>query len=589
MIYSAIRHDYSKEMQSVIDLNTLEISLETARDDLSRAVLIYGPRYSENGDANNKIEMNLKYQSKYHDIYSIRLKLEDTRLRYLFFLEDQLGNRVWYNEKGFFESRPKGYDSGYFQKAIINKSDLKRNPDWAQNAVIYQIFPDRFFRESNDNYKNSEWKELPDRDSIYGGNIQGIIKKLDYLQKLGIDTIYLTPIFKSPSNHKYNIDDYYQIDSNFGSLDDARELSKKAEAKGIKLIIDAVFNHSSANFFAFKDLIEEGEDSEYIDWYFPESFPLSKEDINYSTFANDVRDMPRLNLENPETQSYFLNVAEYWTEELDLDGWRLDVADEVSHDFWQKFRTRLRKINNEIFIIGEVWYRASNWLDGDTFDSVMNYDLQRDIYSLIVEEKMDIDKFSSQIQENFKHYHPETPNYLVNLLDSHDTARFNWELRNLKQEEINKKMKFAISLQFLLPGIPLIYYGSEIGLTGDDDPDCRRPMIWEQNQQNQELFNYYQSIISYYQENDDLRKGDYKELFTDPLREILIFSRTDKDSNKNSTVIIINMSQQKQEISDAKIIDFLEDKKLSFSMHQRNSKDNHKIFEIDKEQILIYR
>lgn len=575
-------------MQSVIDLNTLEITLEAARDDISRVVLIYGPRYSDNKDANNKIEMNLKYRSKYHDIFSVRLNLDDTRLRYLFYLEDNEGNRVWYNEKGFFKTRPEGYDSGYFQKAIINKSDVKKSPEWAQDAVIYQIFPDRFFRADSNNYKNREWNQLPKKDSIYGGDLKGIIKKLDYLKELGINTLYLTPIFKSPSNHKYNIDDYYQIDPNFGSIEDAKELSKAAKEKGIKLIIDAVFNHSGSNFFAFEDLLTKGEKSKYMNWYFPENFPLLKEKVNYSTFANDIQDMPRLNLDNPETQEYFLKVAEYWTAELDLDGWRLDVADEVSREFWEKFRKRVRKINNDIFIIGEVWYRASNWLDGNTFDSVMNYDLQRDIYSLIIEENMDVDQFSSQIQENFKHYHPEKPNILVNLLDTHDTARFNWELRDHNKKTIDQKMKFAISLQFLLPGIPLVYYGSEIGLTGADDPDCRRTMIWDKNRQNRELYNYYKKIISYYNQNKDLRKGDYKELFMDPLNKILIFSRKNKKSNENSTVVIINMSDKKQNINDKNIIELLKNKNLSFSINNNNNSFNNNCLKIDKKQILIY-
>ncbi|TDO73357.1 glycosidase [Halanaerobium saccharolyticum] len=588
MITSSIRHDYKNEMQSVIDLNTLEITLEAARDDISRVVLIYGPRYSDNPDANNKIEMNLKYRTNYHDIFSVRLNLDDTRLRYLFYLEDYRGNRVWYNEKGFFETRPEGYDSGYFQKAIINKSDVTKFSEWAQDAVIYQIFPDRFFRTDGDNYKNREWHQLPKTDSIYGGDLRGIIKKLDYLVDLGVNTLYLTPIFKSPSNHKYNIDDYYQIDPNFGSIEDAKELSKRAKARGIKLIIDAVFNHSGSNFFAFEDLLTKGENSKYRDWYFPESLPVSKEKVNYSTFANDIKDMPRLNLDNPAAQDYFLEVAEYWTSELDLDGWRLDVADEVSRDFWKKFRKKIKNINKDIFIIGEVWYRASNWLDGNTFDSVMNYDLQRDIYSLIIEENMDVDQFSSQIQENFRHYHPEKPDRLVNLLDTHDTARFNWELRNYDKEISDQKMKFAISLQFLLPGIPLIYYGSEIGLTGADDPDCRRTMIWDQSKQNQELFAYYKKIISYYKKKKVLRNGDYKELFVDPLNKILIFSRGNKGRNQNRIVVIINMSNRKQEINDKNIMEILKNKNLSFSINKNNISFNNNCFQVGKKQLLIY-
>lgn len=543
MILSAITHSYNPVQQSVVDKNTLELRIETARDDISRVVLLYGPRYSESEDPSNSKKLKLLYQTAEKDIYSIRLNLNDTRVRYMFYLEDFIGNGYWYNEKGFSIKRPRGHHSGYFQFSIINESDIPAWPEWPKQQVVYQIFPDRFNRSGKENMAKSKWGTLPESNSIYGGNLQGIIDKLDYLENLGITSIYLTPIFKSPSNHKYNIDDYYQIDPNFGNLKVAKKLVAEAHKRNIKIILDAVFNHSGSGFFAFQDLLQNGRNSKYLNWYYPESLPLSLNEINYKTFANNVKQMPRLNMNNQETQDYFLEVAKYWTQELNLDGWRLDVADEVSSDFWYKFRKTLKEIKPDIFIIGEVWYRANKWLEGDQFDSVMNYDLQKDIFSLIIDQAITADVFSKRIQNNFKNYKTEIPNQLLNLLDTHDTPKISWYFKNLKQSEKEKKIKLISTLQFLLPGIPMVYYGTEIGLTGGDDPDCRRTMIWNPQNQNTDLLMHYKKLIKYYKDQLIFQNGKYKEIYSDAVKNILVFAL---ETNENKKIIIANFSEQKQ-------------------------------------------
>ena len=546
MILSAITHSYNPVQQSVVDKNTLELRIETARDDISRVVLLYGPRYSESEDPSNSKKLKLLYQTAEKDIYSIRLNLNDTRVRYMFYLEDFMGNGYWYNEKGFSIKRPRGHHSGYFQFSIINESDIPDWPEWPESQVVYQIFPDRFNRSGKKNVAKNQWGTLPDSNSIYGGNLQGIIDKLDYLEDLGITSIYLTPIFKSPSNHKYNIDDYYQIDPNFGNLKIAKKLVAEAHKRDIKIILDAVFNHSGSGFFAFQDLLQNGKDSKYAEWYYPESFPINIDRVNYKTFANDVKQMPRLNMNNQETQNYFLEVAKYWTKELDLDGWRLDVADEVSSDFWYKFRKTLKEIKSDIFIIGEVWYRANKWLEGDQFDSVMNYDLQKDIFSLLIDQTITADVFSKRIQNNFKNYKTEIPKQLLNVLDSHDTPRISWYFNQLKESEKEKKIKLISTLQFLLPGIPMVYYGTEIGITGGDDPDCRRTMIWNKEKQNINLFKHYSKLIKYYKDQPIFHNGIYKEVYSDAVKNILVFSMETDEKNK---IIIANFSRKKQKIN----------------------------------------
>ncbi len=589
MILSAINHSYNPVQQSVIDQNTLELRIETARDDISRVVLLYGPRYSPNEDPLNIKELELLYRTAEKDIYSIRLNLDDTRVRYIFYIEDIKGEGFWYNEKGFSINRPRGHHSGYFQFPVINKSDIPDWPDWPKKQIIYQIFPDRFKRSGNDNIAKNSWGELPDSDSLYGGNLQGIINKLDYLKNLGITSIYLTPIFKSPSNHKYDIDNYYQIDSNFGDLKIAKKLVKEAHKRDIKVILDAVFNHSGSNFFAFQDLLQNGRNSEYVNWYYPENFPISLDEVNYKTFANDVKQMPKLNMDNPATQNYFLEVAKYWTNELDLDGWRLDVSDEVSSDFWYKFRQALKEIKADIFIIGEVWYRGNRWLEGDQFDSVMNYDLQKDIFSLIVDQTITADIFSKRIQNNFKNYKTEIPNQLLNVLDSHDTPRISWYFKDISKSEREKKIKLISTLQFLLPGIPMIYYGTEIGLTGGDDPDCRRTMIWEEKKQNKNLLAHYKKLIKYYKEQPVLHNGIYHEIYSDPVKNILVFSL--KLAEKNQ-IIIANFSEKDRQLSlnnlGSKISEIIKNSKPGFYLSSLQTNLENEKLKISASNIIVF-
>ena len=589
MILSAISHSYNPVQQSVIDKNTLELRIETARDDISRVVLLYGPRYTENEDPSKSKELKLLYQTAERDIYSIRLNLSDTRVRYIFYLEDYKGNSYWYNEKGFSIKRPRGHHSGYFQFPIINESDIPDWPDWPKKQVVYQIFPDRFNRSGDDNIAKNSWGELPDSDSVYGGNLQGIIDKLDYLVDLGITAIYLTPIFESPSNHKYDIDDYYQVDSNFGNIETAQKLVTEAHKRDIKIILDAVFNHSGSGFFAFQDLLKNGRKSKYVNWYHPEDFPVSLDKVNYKTFANNVKQMPKLNMDNLVTQNYFLEVAKYWTEKLELDGWRLDVSDEVSSTFWYKFRNELKKINPKIFIIGEVWYRANRWLEGEQFDSVMNYDLQKDVFSLIIDQTITADIFSKRIQNNFKNYKTGIPNQLLNVLDSHDTPRVSWFFNQLDKSKRDKKIKLISTLQFLLPGIPMIYYGSEVGLTGADDPDCRRTMIWNKEKQNKNLLSHYRKLIKYYKDQPVLHNGIYSEIYSDPVKNILIFSLELEDKSK---IIIANFSEKKHQINlnnlNSRIKEIIENNKPEFYLFSYQINLESKKLKVSSNNILIF-
>lgn len=205
----------------------------------------------------------------------------------------------------------------------------------------------------------------------------GIIEKLPYLHDLGITLIYLTPIFASRSNHKYDTIDYYKIDPSFGTLEQFRELVDQAHKLQIRILLDAVFNHTSDEFFAFHDVIQHGEQSAYKDWFFTESYPLVQQPVpNYETFGVHIVSMPKLNTQHREAADYMIDVAKYWIQETNIDGWRLDVANEIDHAFWRRFRSEIKAMGKELLIVGEVMHLASAWLRGDQFDGVMNYPLR---------------------------------------------------------------------------------------------------------------------------------------------------------------------------------------------------------------------
>jgi len=337
------------------------------------------------------------------------------------------------------------------------------------------------------------WYKTPigPRDDLKG-DLRGIIEHFDHLVELGVDIIYMTPIFKSTSTHKYDTLDYYQIDPSFGTEEDLKELVDLAHAHGMRVILDGVFNHTSPKFFAFADVAEKGKESKYWDWYYIEDYPLKAERFtkpNFKTFAY-FGGMPKLNLQNPEVEAYVINVGRYWIEKCDIDGWRLDVSDEISHMFWKKFRKAIREVKQDALLIGEVWYFARDFMEGDEWDTVMNYDFYFGVQKLVAEESITVSQFMETMGRLRGNLHNKVYPVLWNLIDSHDTARF------LHVSGENKdKLKMAVALQLLLPGMPFIYYGDEYAMTGGDDPDCRRGMLWDEARQDKEMFAWYREVI----------------------------------------------------------------------------------------------
>lgn len=365
-----------------------------------------------------------------------------------------------------------------------------------KDAIFYQIFPDRFAMGSR--YKSVEldfkqWGTDPAEQGFHGGDLWGVIDKLDYLKKFGINALYLNPIFSSASNHRYHTYDYYQVDPLLGGNKALKKLLKEAHKRKIKVVLDGVFNHASRGFWAFHHILENGPESPYVDWFHIKNWPLNpypkheEEALNYIGWWN-LPALPKFNTENLAVREYLMRVAEYWIE-FGIDGWRLDVPHEIDDDsFWQEFRLRVKKANPDAYICGEIWDIGSRWLKGDMFDATMNYPLTGAVLGWFGYSDLDVtlDKDALHLSENSSEQFAERINTITeslspeilqsqfNLLDSHDMARALTILG-----ENTQALKQALLFLFCFPGAPCIYYGTEIGMKGTDDPYCRESFPWQ--------------------------------------------------------------------------------------------------------------
>jgi len=402
-------------------------------------------------------------------------------------------------------------------------------PDWVRDAVFYQIFPDRFARSTRvakPDYLEA-WDAPPTFRGYKGGDLYGIIERLDHIESLGANALYLTPIFQAASNHRYNTHDYYQVDPMLGGTAALRELLDACHARGIRVILDGVFNHAGRGFFPFHDLLETGPQSPYRDWFHIHSFPLNAyhpyQKPGYSGWWG-LASLPKFNTTTPAVREFLWNVATYWLE-FGVDGWRLDAPGEIDDDsFWQELRLRCRTINPETYLVGEVWGDARRWLQGDQFDAVMHYELTRVLFGFVAAETLNreqigkgayrqiaslsAEEFGEAIDRLYGKYHPAVTDVQFTLLGSHDPAR---ALTLFGEDE--SALRLALLFQMTYPGAPCIYYGDEIGLTGNHDPDNRRTMPWHTPKSwNTELFNYTQSLIRLRRKHTALRRGSFKPL-----------------------------------------------------------------------------
>lgn len=547
MFKEAIFHRPKNEFAYAYDEKTLHIRLKTKKNDMDSVSLIYGDPYDYDPEKDRWIshqkEMNFNGSDELHDYWLSSVEPKNRRLRYGFKLDDKKESLI-YTEKGFFNEEPSD-STDYFCFPFLNKADVFSPPAWVNETVWYQIFPERFANgDASINPDNSlPWgSSAPSQNNFFGGDFQGVINHLDYLEQLGINGIYFTPIFKAHSNHKYDTIDYMEIDPQFGDKETFRRLVQLCHERGIKVMLDAVFNHSGFYFPPFQDVLEKGEDSQYKDWFHIHEFPLKTEaPANYDTFAY-VPSMPKLNTEHEEVRKYLLDVARYWIEEFDIDGWRLDVANEVDHAFWREFRQTVKAAKPDAYILGEIWHDSMPWLQGDQFDAVMNYPLTTAITDYFAKADISTAQFADALTYGHNFY-PETVNRVqFNLLGSHDTPRI------LTVSNYNKDIvKLQMLLQFTMAGTPCIYYGDEIAMTGGFDPGCRECMIWEEKKQDQEMLLFVKKLIELRKAQPLFRSNEQLKFLKASDEENTLIYRL-KDS-RNELLLIINNNKVQKRIS----------------------------------------
>ncbi len=544
-----------------------------------------------------------------------------------------------------------------------------KHPDWVPHAIFYQIFPERFYNgdASNDPtleslagayphdtssnwqispwtsdwYKLQPWEEENGKGfgfnvqrRRYGGDIQGIVDKLDYLKELGITAIYLNPVFYSPSLHKYDGASFHHIDPHFGPDPEGdkriieREdpinpeswlwtsadklflkLINEIHKRDMRIIIDGVFNHTGINFWAFKDILKNGPSSPYKSWYAIKSWDdslTSENEFEYMGW-NGVRELPELSeneygLLPPIKQYIYASVKRWMDPDNDgnpadgIDGWRLDVAEKIGHNFWKEFRAVVKKINPEAYITGELFWDdwqnnilmdPAAWLKGDQFDGTMNYRWSSLMTQYFIDKKNKIkaSQFVTEIQKLDTSYHPLTRYQLLNLMDSHDTDRLasnivnpdlfydknigvfdnpDYDVRKPGKNEW-KILKLITIVQFTFPGPPMVYYGTEAGMWGADDPDNRKPMVWPEfdyedekttfngNRReadsvsfDQKLFDFFKKIISIRNQERALRTGSFSFLSANDEKDFIIYQRK---YLADKIIIVVNNSDKTQNFS----------------------------------------
>ena len=471
------------------------------------------------------------------------------------------------------------YDSSIYQRHSI--------PDWVYGSVMYQVFPERFANgRSEINPDNTvEWGSVPTRLDFQGGDLYGVIDKLDHIESLGVNILYLNPIFLSGSTHKYDSWDHFKVDPTLGGDDGLRDLISNCHDRNIKVILDCSLNHVHPRHFAFQDIVKNGENSEYKNWFTIFDYPVrlihrphlyantykvgwdgnEEEYKRYleKTFDETkvpvevrdddgpivepsykawwgVPDMPKVNFESKEARQWALDVTKHWIENFDIDGWRMDVAKELDFSFWKEFRDIAHKANKDTLLISEIFGDTSQWLQGDRFDGTMNYSFREAMTDYFATKRINNKEFADSLANLYSMYSFEALSSCQNLLSSHDVKRF---LNRCGNEEDG--ILGAIFLQATFPGIAGIYYGDEIGLGGADDPFNREPFPWHSEESwNSTILDYTKKLMNIKKSSSIFKYGRFELL--DDNEQFVAFRRILKDE---SMLCIINRSKSNDDFN----------------------------------------
>lgn len=566
MELTSIYHRPDSEYAYLYTKDVMHIRIRTKRNDIRSVRLHYGDSVIFHEDSYEKVIEMEKVASDYlFDYWQSSVEVNFSRIQYIFELFSYGNQTVLYGDRGIVENTSENLNffMNGFKLPYFHEVDRCKVPEWVPETIWYQIFPERF---ANGDTTLSPEGSLPWDSSIspqnydfFGGDLKGVLDKLDYLQDLGITGLYFCPIFEAPSNHKYDTLDYYEIDRHFGDKYLFKKLVDEAHRRGMKVMLDAVFNHIGHQSPQWQDVIEKGERSRYKDWFHIQQFPVTKENLGnnrnltYHAFAFQGH-MPKLNTGNPEVKEYLLDIATYWIKHFNIDAWRLDVANEIDHQFWREFHKAVTSVKPDLYILGEIWHSSQPWLNGDEFHAVMNYPLSESIKNYFLRKRQSSQKFISDIQTQSMYYRRQVAEAMFNLLDSHDTERI-LTTANGNLEAV----KSALAFLFLHLGTPCIYYGTEVGLFGEHDPDCRRVMPWNIEDQNIDLFEFVKRLIAIRKQYQPFIQYGKLRLYQQNNLLITSYSLNDDkleiffNQTKNEQTIVC--SNKVIEISNAQIFD----------------------------------
>ncbi|MCR5321917.1 MAG: alpha-glycosidase [Lachnospiraceae bacterium] len=554
----AILHIPLSQYAYATDERSITVRLRAAKNDLTACKVYYGNRVDEVEPIKvTELAMEICASDDLFDYFEAKICSDYNRVCYYFKLVSGSDELFLYS-RGFCKVM-EANRTEYFQYPYIRREELLQKPEWTQNAVMYHIFPDSFANGKRRIDVGSKCVDLEHNDSkitqssgndeninnagpvkkekrghsrsLNGGTLKGITENVDHLKELGITLLYLNPIFKANSYHKYDTIDYFEIDPCFGTKADLKELVDTLHENGIRIVLDGVFNHCGPDFFAFKDVLENGERSKYCSWFYGLNFPIRYEyPPNYECFAY-VKDMPKLNTGNPEVRDYICKVGKYWISEFGIDGWRLDVANEVDHDTWRAFRHAVLSERPDAFLIAEIWEDADVWLKGDQFDSAMNYEftyLCRDFFAL---ERIGAKEFDEQMNKALMRYPAPVANVQMNMLDSHDVPRFLHYC-----DGRTERLKLAFFYMMTAPGIPSIFYGDELFMTGEKESEYRSPYPWEKVKDG--FIKDLSGWTSLRKTHPALTRGSYRKVYADE-QGLYVFERK---CDEEDLIVVVNNS-----------------------------------------------
>ncbi len=529
-----ILHVPMSEYACGLDEHNIVYRIRCAKGDLKRVTLCYADTacrvtpllFSE-------APMEIAASDEFFDYWQVIVESPYDRVYYYFALDDGQQELLYYGY--VFTDHLVDDRSQYFKLPINHRADIAGVPDWVCDAVVYNIFPDSFAtsrRFLSEKPVQLTYQGQPVRGRL-GGTLDGVAENVDYIKELGVNCVYLNPVFAAGEYHKYDLLDYFHVDPCFGGDRAFRRMVETLHRNGIRVIIDGVFNHCGWNFFAFDDVVRNQEKSPYCSWFYRLTFPVTRPESpesypGYACFAYE-RMMPKLDTSNPEVRDYFCRVAGYWIREYGIDGWRLDVASEADDGFWRAFRRAAKEADPQTLLIGEVWESAAHWLNGDMFDSTMNYDLRKHSELFFARGEIDAAAFSGRVTQMLMRYRLQMLPAQLNLLDSHDVSRF----LSLCGGD-TRRYRAAVLFMMCFVGMPSIFYGDELGLTGVDEEQYRSPMPWDGG--NKELLAFFRRAVRMRRELISLRRGDFHMVRAEAGSGLLIFARSCKE--ERATVCI---------------------------------------------------